>query len=154
MFVGIRGWSLPGEPAAAYETSLVSNPYPAFRACENLPRDARLLLVCEPRGFLLPRPFETSSQHDRPALAGLLESESSTEAVARELRRQGFTHLLVNVSEMRRLGGAYPVLPWTSVAGQRRFVELTRSFGKPVILEEEVVVFSLDGSDPGPASAP
>ena len=149
---GVGGLSIAGDARSVYGAVVVSDPSPAFRACGSLPPDARLLLVCEPRGFLLPRPFETSSQHDRPALAALLERHPSASEAADELCGLGFTHLLVNVPEMRRLGGSYPVLPWTSPAGQRRFVELTRLLGRPVVLEGEVVVYDLRGWREGPDS--
>ncbi len=153
MAAEIGGVSILGDARSVYRAVVVSDPTPAFLACGGLPPDAKLLLVCEPRGFLLPRAFETSSQHDRPRLAAVLERHASAEEAADEIRRMGFTHLLVNVREMRRLGESYPVLPWRSPEGQRRFVELTRLFGRPVVLEDEVVVYDLRGggtAEPSP----
>ncbi len=146
----IGGWSVAGEARAVYAAMVVSDPSPAFRACGTLPPDARLLLVCEPRGFLLPRAFETTSQHDPTALAAALERNASAAGAVDEMRGLGFTHLLINVSEMRRLGATYPVLPWSTPEGQRRFVELTRLLGKPVVLEGDVVVYALSGGAPEP----
>ena len=145
----LGGVSLLGTAPAVYAATVVSDPSPAFRACEGLPVDAKLLLVAEPRGFLVPRAFETTSQHDRPMLADLLARVTSPDAAVKSLLDQGFTHVLVNVPEMRRLGGSYPVLPWSSSEGQRRFVELARSLGKPVVLEGEVAVYALRGDSPG-----
>ncbi len=149
MWSAIGGLRVVGEAPAVYAATVVADPSPAFRACASLRPDARLLLVGEPRGFLLPRPFETTSQHDPCALAALLERNApATDAIA-ELRRLGITHLLINFSELRRLGSSYPVLPWSSTEGRDRFIELTRRLGKPVILEDDVVVYALGDLEPG-----
>jgi hypothetical protein len=149
MYGVIGGLSVMGKPSAVYASMVVSDPYPAFRACDELPAEARLLLVSEPRGFLLPRAFETTSQHDPSLLAAVLDRHATPEAAADELRGLGFTHLLVNVSEMRRLADDYPVLPWRDPEGRSRFVNLTQLLGKPVVLEQDVVVYSLK-DDVGP----
>src|SRR5262245_9242476 len=54
----IGGSKMAGEAEEVYAANVVSDPSPAFRACARLEPDARLLLVGEPRGFLLPRRFE------------------------------------------------------------------------------------------------
>ncbi len=146
MWSDIGGLALLGDGSSVYAATNVSDPYPAFRACASLPQDARLLLVSEPRGFLLPRSFETTSQHDPSILAEMLERNVAASETVRELRQLGFTHLLVNVPEMRRLESGYPILPWSSGEGRGRFVELTRVMGKPVVLQGEVVVFALSGT--------
>jgi hypothetical protein len=152
MYGVIGGLSVMGKPSAVYASMVVSDPYPAFRACDELPTEARILLVSEPRGFLLPRAFETTSQHDPSLLAAILDRHATPEAAADELRGLGFTHLLVNVSEMRRLADDYPVLPWRDPEGRNRFVTLTQLLGKPVVLEQDVVVYSLkDNVEPRPA---
>jgi hypothetical protein len=143
MFRQLGGWSMTGEPAEVYRTLLVSNPYPAFVECASLPEDARVLLVAEPRGFLFPRRFETSSQHDRSILADALRDRPSPDAVVARLTEAGYTHLLVNAAEMRRLGKDYPVLPWTDAAGGNAFVALTRRLEPPILLVGEIVVYSL-----------
>jgi hypothetical protein len=154
MWSAIGGIEVAGEAPAVYAATVVADPSPAFRACASLRTDARLLLLCEPRGFLLPRPFETTSQHDPSALAAILEREAPATEALDELRRQGFTHLLVNLRELSRLGPSYPVLPWSSLAGRDRFIELTQRLGKPVILEHDVVVYALGDPEPGlPAPA-
>lgn len=143
MWSAIGGLSVAGEAPAVYAATVISDPSPAFRACASLSPDARLLLVCEPRGFLLPRPFDTTSQHDPCVLAAMLERTAPATDAIDELRRLGFTHLLVNSRELNRLGPNYPVLPWSSAEGRDRFIELTQLLGKPVVMEDDVVVYAL-----------
>jgi hypothetical protein len=156
MFWQLGGPSVMGPAEAVYAATVMSDPSPAFRACRKLPARARVLLVSEPRGFLLPRPFETTSQHDPSALTAVLESHPGPEQAAGELLRQGYTHLLINVPEMQRLGDAYPVLPWRGLGqeGRDRFVRLTQRLGEPVILERNVVVYRLDQAGTGRSLAP
>ena len=99
--------------------------------------------MAEPRGFFFPRSFETASQHDRSILADVLERHEEPSAVVRELRGRGFTHVLVNVAEMSRLGSRYPVLPWRGEAVGKRFVEWTRFLEPPAVFEGNVVVYEL-----------
>ena len=82
------------------------------------------------------------------ALAALLRSRASPETVRALLVRTGYSHLLVNVPEMRRLGKSYPVLPWTDPDSQSAFVALTRHLEPPCLVQGAMVVYSLD---PGPA---
>jgi hypothetical protein len=148
MLKQVGGFSAIAPASKVYSALLVSDPYPGFLACADLPSDARVLLVAEPRGFLFPRRFETSSQHDRSPLAGLLHTSISPEEARVQLVGLGYTHLLVNVPEMRRLGKDYPVLPWTDPEGQAAFVALTRILGPPVILVGDMVVYSLGSTRP------
>jgi hypothetical protein len=144
------GLALLGDADEVYATELVSNPYPAFSACAELPAGARILMTGEPRGFLLPRPFVTTSQCDVSPLRDLLASpDARPAAVAAELRRRGFTHLLINVAEMERLGADYPVLPWTDEASHDRAAKLWAYLEPPVVREGAVVVYALGGDETG-----
>jgi len=144
MFRQIGGLSVIGAAPEMYPVLLVSNPYPGFLASARLPEGSRVLFVAEPRGFLFPRRFETTSQHDPTPLADLLQRRTSPEAVRAGLVASGFTHLLVNVAEMHRLGKNYPVLPWTTLDGQAAFVALTRHLAPPALLLGEMVVYALN----------
>jgi len=143
MYGRIGGLDMTRTADDVYASLLVSNPYPGFLACAELPDTAHVLLVAEPRGFLFPRSFETASQHDRSILADVLERHEEPSAVVRELRGRGFTHVLVNVAEMSRLGSRYPVLPWRDEAVGKRFVEWTRFLEPPAVFEGNVVVYEL-----------
>jgi len=144
MFRQLGGFSVMGRSSEVYRALVVSDPSPGFLACAGLPEDARVLLISEPRGFLLPRRFETSSQHDRSALVTLLQAQASPEAVRDRLVKMGYSHLLVNVAEMRRLGRNYPVVPWTDPDGRSGFVALTRHLEPPALVSGEMVVYSLN----------
>lgn len=144
MFRQLGGFSVMGRSSEVYQALVVSDPYPAFLTCAGLPEGARVLLISEPRGFLLPRRFETSSQHDRTALVTLLQAQASPEAVRALLVKMGYSHLLVNVAEMRRLGRNYPVLPWTDPDSRSAFVALTRHLEPPAFVSGEMVVYSLN----------
>jgi hypothetical protein len=156
MFTQLGGPSVMGPAETVYAATVMSDPSPAFRACRRLPARARILLVSEPRGFLLPRPFETTSQHDPSVLSSVLESHPDVEGAMAELLGLGYTHLLINVSEMKRLGDEYPVLPWRGLGqeGRDRFVRLTERLGEPVILDGNVVVYRLDHAGSGTSVAP
>ncbi len=122
---------------------VVDDPAPAFRASRALPEDARVLFVGETRPFGFPRPMVVSSQHDAPPLREVVEGLPDAAAVRGWLRRRGFTHLLVNRGELARLGRDYPVAPWRSAAGRRRFGQLLALLGSPVVRVGEVQVYRL-----------
>lgn len=143
LFRMVGGFSVIGPPSRVYPGLLVSDPYPGFLSCAKLPPNARVLFVAEPRGFLFPRRFETSSQHDRSLLVGLLRTEITPEEAKTRLVGLGYTHLLVNVPEMQRMEKNYPVLPWTDPLGRAAFVALTQHLGPPAILVGDLVVYSL-----------
>ncbi|HVN76957.1 MAG TPA: hypothetical protein VMT19_11605 [Thermoanaerobaculaceae bacterium] len=132
------------EPTTVARAELVVNdPFPAFGAARTLPGDARVLFVGEPRGFGFPRRFVAPSQHDVSPLRGVLEASRAPADACAELRRQGFTHLLVNWGELARLTGGYPVAPWRDPAGWRRWTVFVASLGPPVVDVKGVQVFLL-----------
>ena len=122
---------------------IVNNPTLAFAAAEVLPRHSLTLFVAEARGYHYPRRAVIPSQHDPSPLRAILESQADPQAAADALRAQGFTHILVNRNEMRRLARSYPVLPWSTPAGQARFQALLDSCGAPVARDGETAVFAL-----------
>lgn len=79
----------PAPPYAAYEW---------VRA--NLPADAKLTLVGEPRSFYLAREHETSSPYASAPLVMRAETARSGEDLRAALREEGFTHVLLNVAWM------------------------------------------------------
>jgi hypothetical protein len=126
-----------------YATQLPGNPYPAFHSAASLPADARVLFVCEPRGFLFPRSFVTTSQHDTSILLEVLEENGDPAGAVAELRRRGFSHLLINTAEQQRLGENYPVEPWRDFAGYERANALFQSLGRPVVDMAPVRIWAL-----------
>jgi hypothetical protein len=136
-------------PAGAVQANLVVNdPLPAYRAAAALPGDARALLVGEPRGWGFPRRFVAPSQHDPSPLRELLDRERPPTEVCRQLRGDGFTHLVVNWQELARLAPLYPAAPWADDAGRRRWQRLLEALGPAVVAVPPVTVHAL-----GPCAA-
>lgn len=156
----LRGWTLLEQidPISVFRLDIQAtaarlspnDPMAAFTESSRLPADARVLFVSEPRGFTFPRPFTAPSQHDPSPLRELTETEPTANRILDRLRASGHTHLLVNWQEMQRLGGSYPVLPWRTPDGRRRWQELVRSLGPPVVDVEGVQVFRLTDAPPTP----
>ena len=120
-----------------------NTPMGAFTESEDLAADARVLFVAEPRSLAFPRRFITPSQHDVQPLRSLIETSENPDRISTELRRRGFTHLLINWNELGRLGDAYPVAPWRTPMGQRRWSEFLRSLGPPVVHNSGVQIYQL-----------
>jgi hypothetical protein len=62
----------------------------------NLPKDAGLLIVGDARGLYYERPFQTNSDFDEQALAGLARREKDAEGITRGLKEMGAGYLVVN----------------------------------------------------------
>lgn len=76
-------------------------PFDAFQwANANLPADAKLLLVGEPRSFYLERDNETSSPYADQPVAVYANSAASGEDLYRGLKEAGITHIYLNVAGM------------------------------------------------------
>ena len=112
---------------------VVNDPFPAFALADALPTTSCTLFVAEPRGYGFPRRFVAPSQHDVNPLRPLLEGSEPVRAVTARLIAAGFTHLLVNDGELRRLAARYPVGPALSPRGGRRWAELLETLGPPLI---------------------
>jgi hypothetical protein len=85
----------------------------------NLPSDAHLLFIGESRPFyfdrasLSPYPF-----HEHP-LTRWVEEASSPEQLLQKIRSEGFTHVVLNTREFRRLQIGYHVLDFTGPDASR-----------------------------------
>jgi hypothetical protein len=123
-----------------------NDPGAAFYDARYLNEDARVLFVAEPRGFLFPRPFSAPSQHDPSPLQSMVEGATSSAEIVDALTERGFTHLLVNWGELRRLGPSYPVDPWMSQPGKERWTELVRDLQPPVVDRDSVTIYDLGNS--------
>jgi hypothetical protein len=139
----LGGAALLAEAPSVLARLSVNDPAVAFAACERLPAYARVLLVAEPRGFGFPRRFVAPSQHDPSPLVAILDREATPEGATRALRDAGFTHVLVHVPELQRLGPDYPVEPWSDAAARGKFVAWTRELGAPVVVDGGTIVYEL-----------
>ncbi|MGD9254031.1 MAG: hypothetical protein PVG92_08870, partial [Holophagae bacterium] len=79
----------------------------AFRAANtDLPGNARILLVGEPRVYGLDRDPVVEDQFRTPLLVELAESTTSSAEIGRRLRERGITHILWNAAEADRIAAA------------------------------------------------
>ncbi|MBI3450170.1 MAG: hypothetical protein HY049_14800 [Acidobacteria bacterium] len=145
-----REMSRWGGVAMAFEESgsdvggaVTNNPAAAFAEAVRLPPASRVLFIGEARGFGFPRPFVAPSQHDVSPLREPIETLPDAVATRAWLKGQGFTHLLINYAELGRLSRSYPVAPWRTEEGRRRFQALVDLLGPPVVQSGEVAIFAL-----------
>ncbi len=104
----------------------VNDPAPAWRAADRLlPPKARVLIVAEGRSWGCPRAHHASSAYDTQLVQRVVErSDSAVEAIAR-LEDMGFSHLMVNWGELRRLHGPpFRVLEWKDGEARQRWIGL------------------------------
>jgi hypothetical protein len=74
---------------------------------QNLPADAKLLIVGDSRGLYYDRPFITNSVFDTQTLAGLAQTEKDADGIFLRLKEMGVTHLVINAQEGVRVGADY-----------------------------------------------
>jgi len=80
---------------------------------EALPADARILFIGETRPYYFAREAMAPSAYDRHPLQQWVRESSSTEALAGRLADEGFTHVVLNVHEFKRLHDKYGVLAFS-----------------------------------------
>lgn len=101
--------SLPGRPDRAARLAARFNP--SFDAARfvgtRLPENARLLMVGETLPFYYERDMVAPSAFDVHPLQGIVFPGRGSGEIFGELRARGFTHVLVNRPEWRRLGDTY-----------------------------------------------
>lgn len=73
-----------------------------FVAAE-LPEDAKIYLLGESRSFGFMRPVVVEDPYHTPLIVHLGQSAASPSGIARDLRRMGVTHILINWREIPRL---------------------------------------------------
>lgn len=147
------GWSLLArlggaglaveEPAAVRARLVINDPFPAFAEGARLPAEAQVLFIGEPRGFGFPRRFVAPSYYDSSPLTEVAERAESASDVAEWMATQGFTHMLINWPELRRLAPGYPVAPWRSERGKDTFLALAAELAPPVVAVSGIEVYSL-----------
>jgi hypothetical protein len=87
-------------------------PYAGYQYLnENAPADAKVLIYSESRGFYLNRTAIISSPDQRTDLEIWADQATDAEALARKIRQEGVSFILVNGAEMTRLKHAPRVTP-------------------------------------------
>lgn len=106
---------------------------------EKLPSNARLLFIGETRPYYFARDAVAPTVYDQHPLKRWVEESITPQALAGRLAAEGFTHVVLNVSEFDRLRKQYNLLVFTGVdaeANERSLQQL------PTLLKE---VFAYDG---------
>ncbi len=105
---------------------------------QQLPSDARVLMIAEVRPFGLKRQVIVEDPYRSPLLVELAEAANSIEDLSQSLHRLGVTHIMVNEAEMERLAGVRRVDDYWAPASDRS-LRLIHTF-----LETEVIrIFDL-----------
>lgn len=102
------------ESSEAYLNRKLSNSYePLVRwTANNLPADARLLIVGDARGVYYERDFLAQSVFDEPVLAEAARKSADAAGILKRLRQLGVTYLVINVPEgLRVLTHQYDLRP-------------------------------------------
>jgi hypothetical protein len=82
--------------------------YPAFAYVNaNTPSQAKILLAGEARNYYLKRPYQVSSALDYCILKKYLEVSLSAAEFVAAMKKDGFSYLLINFSELQRLQKKY-----------------------------------------------
>lgn len=111
----------------------------------NLPPEAHLLLIGESRPFyfdrasLSPYPF-----HEHP-LTGWTREANSPKDLLDKIRREGFTHVILNTREFRRLNDGYHLFNFTGPEAMRQDHILKQLPGNMTMLfsKNHVYVFEI-----------
>lgn len=92
----------------------------------DLPRQAKLLFIGEPRTFGFKKDIVTSSMFDTAPISALIKTSANAGEVAARLKQQGFTHLLLNENRMAWLSSYFNYFNWENDAQKelfKRFLE-------------------------------
>ncbi len=94
---------------------VVSYPSPAYAGYqflnEQTPVSAKVLVYSESRGYYLKREAIISSPDQRTALEAWADQSADAQSLARKIRQEGVSYILVNGAEMTRLKQAPRVTP-------------------------------------------
>ncbi len=87
----------------------VLNPYEPLVVWtdQNLPPDARLLIVGDARGVYYRRAFYANSVFDEPFFAAAARGETDAYGIWKRLHQLGITHVVFNISEGERVSNEY-----------------------------------------------
>lgn len=112
---------------------------------EALPAEARLLFIGETRPYYFEREAMAPTAYDRHPLHRWVQEAASPEALAQRLADEGFTHVVLNVREFKRLHDAYGVLAFSGDGAEqheRRLKALPRML-RQLFVSNGVYVFEV-----------
>src|SRR5437867_6585420 len=122
--------ALGRESADAYLARQLDHFAAARFVQERLPPDARLLLIGETRPYYFYREAVAPSAYDVHPLHRWVQESPSPEALAKRLATEGFTHVVLNIYELKRLHDNHGLLAFSgdeAEANTRRLRELPRA---------------------------
>ena len=115
--------------------------YPAFAYLNaHAPIGAKVLVAGEARNYYLHRPYQVSSALDYGVLNGYLDRSRDAAEFTAALRRDGFSYLLVNFSELQRLQAYYANM---TSAEEKRLTEFLGPM-KPIFDQGPVSLYQID----------
>ncbi len=80
---------------------------------ENLDENSKVLFVAEPKSFYIKKKFEASSVFDRNPLVDITMKSQNEKEIYDELKKMGFTHILINIAEAIRISRGYNLFYWS-----------------------------------------
>lgn len=146
LFYGVESVRDPFPPALGWETrgEYLHKKIDGFTglawAGENLPADARVLLVGDQRGYYMPRAYVAPMALLPTPLRAWADAAGDGDGLRRELLKSGFTHLFFHAREAQRLKD-YRVLDLTP-AGRAAWDDfLARA--RPIYRDASVAIYDL-----------
>ncbi len=92
---------------------------------DNLPKSAKVMVFCDPRGYYIKRNFIVNLQGDYCPLIETINKEKRAEGVYAKLKSEGVTHLLINSNELKRTP-QYDAIYWDA-EGLKTFHEFWKN---------------------------
>lgn len=105
--------ALGQESGTEYAKRTVDHYEAAMFAKEHLPADAKLLFIGESRPFYFDRTILAPYPYHEHPLAQWIRESASPEELRDRLRSEGFTHVILNTREFKRLHDSYQVLAFS-----------------------------------------
>jgi hypothetical protein len=115
---------------------------------QNLPSDARLLIVGDARGVYYRRPYFANSVFDDPFFAKAAREETDAAGIARRLRRMGVDEVVVNIPEGLRVSKDYHQYELTS-AQWMKLNQFVDSYLKIIFLKNFLAVYQVESKPRG-----
>lgn len=114
----------------------------------NLPLSSKVLLMGETRAAYLRRDHLHQTALDRPALAALIGDARRPAEIADALLAGGISHILVNLHELKRLEGGYPITA-LSPEVKKAFAEFLNTAARPLFVQGSVYLYAVPTRSPG-----
>jgi len=132
-----------GAENVEYYLSRMVSYYPAAAYCNvELPGDAKVLSIGETRTLYFEREIVADTGFNPTVIVRVAQRAHTPEEIARDLRRKGFTHLLVNWSEALWLNQEFGYWKMTNAA-HRRLSRFFRQHLKFLFEANDVEVFEI-----------